>query len=124
MCAVKVINIAFQSELFLCAWRYGAGFAIRHYLPDYLSLLCGATFPTMFLVYMLILPMPHEDLKQNFATARWKRILKIDFRTIAALLLLAHPKFNSRILKNRLLVYICMEACNYSTQHNNLLKTY
>jgi len=70
----KVTNIAFQSELFLRAWRYGAGLAIRHYLPDYLSL-CAATFPTMSLVHALILPMPHEDLKRvffKFATARQK----------------------------------------------------
>jgi len=43
MCAAKVSNIALQSELFLRAWHYGAGFAVRHYLPDHLSL-CGATF--------------------------------------------------------------------------------
>jgi len=62
MFVAKVTNIALQSELFLRAWCYGAGFAIRHYLPDYLSL-CGATFPTMSLVHTL---MPHEDLKQCF----------------------------------------------------------
>jgi len=71
MCVVKVTNIALQSELFLRAWRYGAGFAIRHYLPDYLSL-CAATFSAMSLVHALILPMPHKDLKRvffKFATA-------------------------------------------------------
>ena len=42
----------------------------------------------------------------KFATARRKQILIIGFRTIAAyLLLLTHPKFKSRILKNQLLVY-------------------
>ena len=55
MCVAKVKNIALQSELFLRAWRYGAGFAVRHH---YLSL-CTATFPTMSLVNALILPMPH-----------------------------------------------------------------
>jgi len=65
MRVVKVTNIALQSELFLRAWHYGAGFAIRHYLPDYLSL-CAATFPTMSLVHALILPMPYEDLKRVF----------------------------------------------------------
>ena len=102
MHVVQVTHLAFQSELFLGAWRYEAGFAVRHYLPDYLSL-CGATFPTRSLVHALILPMSHKDLKWfilKFATARQKQILKIGFRTIAAyLLLLAHPKFDSRILK-------------------------
>ena len=94
MRVAQVANLTLQSELFLRAWRYGAGFAVRHYLPDYLSL-CGATFPTRSLVYAL-----------KFATARSKRILKIGFRTIAAyLLLLSHPKFNSRILKNWQLVH-------------------
>ena len=58
----------------------------------------------MSLVHTLILPMPHEDLKQvffKFTTARWKQIFIIGFRTIAAyLLLFAHPKFNSHILEN------------------------
>jgi len=94
MRAAKVTNIALQSELFLRAWRYGAGFTVRRYLPDYLSL-CAATFPTMSLVHTLILPMPHKDLKRvflKFATARRKRILIFGFRTIAAyLLLLAQP---------------------------------
>ena len=102
MCVAKVTNISLQSKLLLCTWRYGAGFTVIHYLPDYLSL-CGATFPTIPLVHVLILPMPHEDLKQvfkKFATARWKRILKIGFHITAAnLLLFAHPKFDSRILK-------------------------
>ena len=65
MCVAKVTNISLRSELLLCAWRYGAGFTVRHYLPDYLSL-CGATFPTIPLVHALILPMQHEDLKQVF----------------------------------------------------------
>ena len=62
---MQVTNIALQSELFLRASRYGAGFAIRHYLPDYLSL-SAATFPAMSLVHTLILPMPHKDLKRVF----------------------------------------------------------
>ena len=65
MRVAQVTNLALQSELFLSAWRYGAGFAVRRYLPDYLSL-CGATFPTRSLVHALILPMSHKDLKQVF----------------------------------------------------------
>ena len=65
MCVAQITNLALQSELFLRAWRYGAGFAVRHYLPDYLSL-CGAAFPTRSLVYALILPMSHKDLKRFF----------------------------------------------------------
>ena len=113
MRVAQVTNLALQSEFFLHAWHYGAGFAVRH--SDYLSL-CGATFPTSSLVHALILPMSHKDLKWvfiKFATARSKQILKIGFRTIAAyLLLLAHPKFNSHILKNHF--HICMKACNNS----------
>ena len=65
MRVVQVTNLALQTELFLSAWRYGAGFTVRHYLPDYLSL-CGATFPTRSLVHTLILPMSHKDLKRGF----------------------------------------------------------
>jgi len=65
MCVVKVTKISHRCELLLCAWRYEAGFTVRHYLPDFLSL-CGVTFPTMPLVHALILPMPHKDLKQVF----------------------------------------------------------
>ena len=65
MRVAQVTNLALQSELFLSAWRYGAGFAVRHYLPDYLSL-CGATFPIKSLVHALILPMSHKDLKRFF----------------------------------------------------------
>ena len=74
MRVAKVTNLALQSELFLRAWRYGAGFAVRHYLPDYLSL-CGATFPTRSLVHALFQPTSHKDLKWiffKFATARSK----------------------------------------------------
>ena len=121
MQVAQVTNLALQSELFLRAWCYGTGFTVRHYLPDYLSL-CGATFSTSSLVHVLILPMSHKDLKRVFeksATARSKRILKIGFRTIAAyLLLLAHPKFDNRILKNRQLVHFCMEACNNSVRQS------
>ena len=119
MRVVQVTYLALQSELFLRAWSYEAGFAVRHYLRDYLSL-CGATFPTRSLVHALILPMSHTDLKWvffKFATARQKQILKIGFRTIAAyLLLLSHPKFDSRILKNRQLIHFCVEACNISAR--------
>ena len=31
MRVAQVTNLALQSELFLRAWRYGAGFAVRHY---------------------------------------------------------------------------------------------
>ena len=65
MHVARITNLVLQSELFLRTWRYGAGFAVRHYLPDYLSL-CGATFPTSSLVHVLILPMPHKDLKRVF----------------------------------------------------------
>ena len=65
MRVVQVTHLALQSELFLGAWRYEAGFTVRHYLPDYLSL-CGATFPTRSLVHALILPMSHKDLKRVF----------------------------------------------------------
>ena len=82
MRVVQVTNLALQSEparseLFLCAWRYVAGFTFRHNLHDYLSL-CGATFPTRSLAHLLILPMSHKDLKRfffvTFATVRWKQI--------------------------------------------------
>ena len=69
----QVTNLALQSELFLRAWRYGAGFTVRHYLPDYLSL-CGATFSTSSLVYTLILPKDLKRVFLKFATARSKRI--------------------------------------------------
>ena len=59
MCVSQVTDLALQSELFLHAWRYGAGLTFRHYLPDYLPL-CGATFPTRSLVHALLLP---KDLK-------------------------------------------------------------
>ena len=65
MRVAQVTNLALQSELFLHAWHYGAGFAVRHYLSDYLSL-CGATFPTRSLVHALILPMSYKDLKRVF----------------------------------------------------------
>jgi len=63
MCVAKVTDLVLQSELFLHAWCYGAGFAVTHYLPRSLSL-CGATFSTRPLVHTLILPMSHKDLKQ------------------------------------------------------------
>ena len=62
---VQVTHLALQSELFLCAWRYEAGFTVRHYLPDYLSL-CGATFPTRSLVHALMLPMSHKRFEMVF----------------------------------------------------------
>jgi len=65
LCVAKVTNIALQSELFLHTWHCGAGFAIRHCFPDYLSL-CKATFPTMSLDHVLILPMPDKNLKWVF----------------------------------------------------------
>ena len=69
MRVAQVTNLALQSEPFFRTWRYGAGFAVRHYLPDYLSL-CGATFPTRSLVHALILPTSHKDLKRFFLTIR------------------------------------------------------
>ena len=69
MHVAQVTNLALQCELFFRAWHYGAGFAVRHYLPDYLSL-CGATFPTSSLVHTLILPMSYKDLKRVFLKIR------------------------------------------------------
>ena len=108
MCVAKVTNIALYSELFLCAWHYGAGFAVRHYLPDYLSL-CAANFPTMSLFHTLILPMPHKDLKQVFFKICHSQ-MEANIWLSHNCSLLAHPKFDSHILKNWLLVHICMEA--------------
>ena len=70
MRAAQVTSLVLQSELFLLtlflrAWHYGTGFAIRHYLPDYPPL-CGATFLIRYLVHMLSLPMSHKNLKQFF----------------------------------------------------------
>ena len=65
MRVAQVTNLALQSELFFHTWHYGAGFTVRHYLPDYISL-CEATFPTKSLVHALILPMLHKDLKRFF----------------------------------------------------------
>ena len=58
-------KLAILSEYSLHAWCNAAGFAVRHCLPDYLPL-CGATFLRRYLVYMIILPMLHEDLKHLF----------------------------------------------------------
>ena len=68
---------------------------------------------------MIILPTLHEDLKHlffKFAITRWRQVLKVSFHTTEAyLLLFAHTKFDSRILKNRQLIQHCMQACNYIT---------
>ena len=74
---------------------------------------------------MIILPTLHEDLKRlflKFAITGRRRVLKIRFRTIEAyLLLLAHTKFDSRILKNRRLIQHSMQACNNSARRYCLM---
>ena len=65
MHVARVPNLALLSEYSLRAWSNAAGFPVRHCLPEYLPL-CGATFLIRSLVYMIILPTLHEDLKRVF----------------------------------------------------------
>ena len=62
MHVVRFPSLAFQNKYFLYACHNGTGFAVRHYLPDNLTL-CGATFLIRSLVDVLILPISHKDLK-------------------------------------------------------------
>ena len=81
---------------------------------------CAELLLIRSLIYMIILPTTHEDLKLlflKFAITRWRRVLKIGFCTVEAyLLLLAHTKFDSCILKNWQLIQHCMQACNNSAR--------
>ena len=63
MRVMQVTDLTLQSKLFLRTWRYGATFAVRHYLPDYLPL-CRAPFPIRSLV------RSHKDLKWGFLKIR------------------------------------------------------
>ena len=87
---VRVPNLALLSEYSLHTGFNAAGFPVRHCLPDYLPL-CRVTFLIRSLIYIIILPMLHEDLKLlvfKFAITGWRQVLKIGFHTIEAYLLL------------------------------------
>ena len=119
--------LGLQKKLFLRIGLNGTGFTVRHYLPNYLPS-CGATFAIKTLVQSILLPTPHEDSKWffiKFVSTRWKRILKIGFRTnVLYLLLITHIKFDSRIFKTRLAVSFCYGTCNNSARRAQINYSY